>query len=234
MNPRVFHRRLGLGLCAFLLTASATGVLRAHAKWLYWKERPAKEKAVPLALPRVGIERPFEASREVFGPAAPVERVELKQLAQEPFYVVAVGGAEKETLLVDAASGRIIRRIGSDMAVRIARPFVGKEGNVVRTEEIASFRARKAAGGRPVHRVLFDDPARTEIFVDQQTGEVVSVLDRGRRFGLWVARVHELDFGGMGGPALTLLGLGTWALALAGLRLGFPGKRAGNIRRETP
>jgi len=230
MKARTFHRLLGLALFAFILNASVTGVLRANAKWLYWKDRPFRQKPVALTAPSVGIGLVFEVSQEVFGPETRIGRVELKLLAQKPFYLVAADGPGKKVLLVDATSGQIIPRIDPEMAVQIAKSFVGEQGHVDQIEEIAAFRARKASEARPVYRILFDDPTRTEVFVDQRTGESVSILDRGRRFGLWVARFHELDFSGMSQIALTLLGLGLCALTLVGVRLGLGGKKTRNTQ----
>jgi uncharacterized iron-regulated membrane protein len=67
--------------------------------------------------------------------------------------------------------------------------------------------------------IRFDDQRKTEVFVDQETGEVLSVLDNGKRFGLWVSKLHELDFLGMSRAALTILGLAIIFLSVAGLFL---------------
>ena len=39
MKLRALHRAFGIILFFFLVNASVTGVLRANAKWWYWKDR---------------------------------------------------------------------------------------------------------------------------------------------------------------------------------------------------
>lgn len=219
MKLHRLHRILGLALFLLVVNSAATGMLRANARWWYWKDRPPRQQAVSLSPPTVGMERLFS----VLG-GMPIRRVELKPLAGKTVYLVECQNPERPYVLVDASSGGILSPLTAESAVEVARAFVDRREQVVLTEWLPSYAPRKGNGPRPVWRVVFGDASRTEVVVDQETGAVLTMLDRGRRFGLWVVKLHELDFFNCSRPALTLLGLGVTFLAITGLTLGLRGK----------
>lgn len=219
MKLRRLHRVLGLALFLLIGSSAATGLLRANARWWYWKDRSPRQEGASLSSPVIGVERLFSLSK-----GTPIRRVELKPLAGKVVYLVERQDSGRSYLMVDASSGEVLSPLSTETAVEIARAFVGLREPVVRTEAVPSYALRKGNGPRPAIRVLFGDALRTEVFVDQETGAVLALLDRGRRFGLWVAKLHELDFFNGSRPALTLLGLGITFLAMTGLTLGLRGK----------
>lgn len=219
MKLRRLHRILGLALFLLVVNSAATGLLRANARWWYWKDRPPRRQTVSLSPPTVGTERLFS----VLG-GIPIRRVELKPLAGKTVYLIERQNQEKPWVLVDASSGEILSPLTAEMAVEVARAFVDRHEQVALTESLPSYTPRKGSGSRPVWRVVFGDASRTEVVVDRDAGAVLSVLDRGRRFGIWVVKLHELDFFNSSRPALTLLGLGVTFLAITGLTLGLRDK----------
>lgn len=219
MKLRKFHRFLGLLLFIFVMSSAATGFLRANAKGLYWKDRPPKTEAAFLSLPQIGIEEVFKAFGENFS-SGNILRIRLEKFSDKQVYLVETDRQDKKYMLLDAVSGAILSPLGPGDALKVARLFVGENAQALLTERLPAFKAGKSGRPRPVFRILFDDRARTEVFVDQETGEALAVFDRGRRFGLWVVKLHELDFWGLGRGALSFLGLALMVLSVSGLALG--------------
>ena len=125
---------------------------------------------------------------------------------------------------MDAASGEILSPIQLDSAVKIARSFVDEKEEIALTEGLPSFKARRTGEARPVFRILFKDAVKTEIFVDQDTGETLLVLDQGRRLAIGVNRLHELDFAGLSRLLLSVLGTAIVVLSCTGFFLSLPKK----------
>jgi hypothetical protein len=219
---RKFHRFLGLVLFLLIFNSALTGILRANAKWWYWKDKPSYLSATALQVPGIGIERLFEITRSYFQKETPISRVELKQLLGKPVYLIEGQGKEKKFILIHANSGEVLSPIDAESATQIARQFVPEQTPLVVAEPIESYKARKATTARPAYRILFGDKAKTEVVLDRENGDVLALLDRGRRFGLWIVKLHELDFAGMSRNALTVFGLGIITLSLTGLSLANP------------
>lgn len=207
------------------MNVAATGVLRANAKWLYWKDRLPRVESTALLVPTISLNEVFEICRRNFSEDVSIQRVELKTLLHKQVYMVKVNRKENSRILLDAASGRVLSPIDSSFAVEIARSFVDEKTRVAFTENSPSFKARKSSEPRPAFHIVFDDPVKTEIFIDRDTGDMLLVLDRGRRFGLWVAKLHELDFAGISQAALSVLGFSMISLSLTGVFLANQNKR---------
>ena len=220
MKLRSLHRVLAFALFAFVLSSAVTGVLRANARALYWKERPARDTSPPLTHPGVDVAGLFHLLENRFPEGAQVQHLELKRLSGRQVYVAEMQGSGARRILVDAASGEVLSPIGEDLAVEIARGFAPENAGVAALESIPAFHARKAREKRPAFRVRFNDALGTEVFVDRETGAPLAVLDRGRRFGLWIVKLHELDFAGLSQAALTVSGISLVVLTLTGLGLG--------------
>ncbi|MBI3316485.1 MAG: PepSY domain-containing protein, partial [Candidatus Omnitrophica bacterium] len=188
MKLRNFHRLLGLFLFLFILNASLSGVFRANAKWWYWKDRPAKKEAAFLAPPTVDFEEAFKIYQSRF-PEGQILQIELKSLLGKPVYLFQTDRPQAKYVLMSAASGEILSPIGLELAIQIARSFVNKSDALALSENLPSFKARKANEPRPVFRIVFRDTLKTEIFVDQETAQPILILDRGRRFGLWIVKL---------------------------------------------
>lgn len=221
MKLRGFHRLFGLTLFVFVINSAVTGLLRANARWWYWNDRLAKESAARLASPAISIEQVFARF-----PDTAIARIELKLLAGKPAYLIeGQRQGKKLSVLVDAVSGQVISPVSRERAIEIAEVFVPEQTAVAAAEDLPSYLPRKGNGPRPAIRVLFEDARKTEVFVDQDSGAVLTILDRGRRFGMWVVRLHELDFAGASRAVLTLLGLGVSFLAVTGVSLALGGRR---------
>nr|WP_246604990.1 PepSY domain-containing protein [Aquisediminimonas sediminicola] len=79
----------------------------------------------------------------------------------------------------------------------------------------------------PVLRLAFDDPSRTQVYIDPATGEIALETDRIRRaYRWWFDALHCLDFKGLGSvrPAWDIV---LWLLAGLGLILSASGVMIG-------
>ncbi len=230
MKIRKFHRILGLILFLFLLNASITGMLRAHAKWLYWTDRPASSTSV-LTMPRVSVDQVFAMAKEKWGEEIKIKRIELKSILDKPVYVVEPATGKKK-LLLDAETGSEFLPVSENQAHELASTYVAPGTKTISIEKLDGYKARRNSEPRPAWKISYADPAASEIFVDRETAEVLMVLDSGRRFSVWVNRLHELDFAGSSRWFLLALGLSICVISLTGLNLALPKKSAVASKRS--
>jgi uncharacterized iron-regulated membrane protein len=80
----------------------------------------------------------------------------------------------------------------------------------------------------PALRLDFDDPGRTSVYLDPFTGDVALSMDRSQRTGRWLFNLlHSWDlplflrFSGTRDTALVLLSLGSLAIAVTGVVIGW-------------
>jgi len=221
MQFRKLHRWVGLVTAVWILNAAFTGVMRANATTIYWKNRPSTEKPLFLSVPAVDVAELYAILGQVTDELpVKLKQLELTSLLGRMVYRVQMSSQQANVeLLVDAGSGEVLSPLSEETALSIARTYVRENVQVKKTEFLEVYHARKSETHRPVYRFLFDDPEATEIFVDRDTGKVLTVLDRGRRFGLWMIKLHELDFAGWRQPGLTILGVATIFISITGLTL---------------
>lgn len=225
MKFRLFHKLLGLALFIFLVNSAVTGALRANAKALYWKERPAQKENKSLQLPAVSLEQVFNSFQAKY-PGAGIKNLQLKFLTGRPVYQIEAGMPDKKFVLMDAHSGEWISPVSTETALAVANAAAGwGTVEVLTVEKISDYKAWRSSPPRPVYGIIFRDPRHTEVYVDRETGESLFVLDDGKRLGRWIARLHELDFGNQGTLWITAVGILLTVLAFSGLRLALPVRR---------
>lgn len=230
MRLRTFHRILGAALFIWLVNSAFSGLMRANAKEIYWKDRPPAVKMSELRIPAVEISGIMRTARAAFPPGTEIRSIVLKDSFGKQVYLVhGSSKAKNHYLLADPATGGVLSPIPEARAREIALAHVPPGTSVIKQEFLSEYLPRKAPAPRPAYRFLFDDEEKTEVFVDSDTSEVLTVLDRGRRFGLWMIKLHELEFFHLRRPALTLLGAATIVLSFSGIFLFFikPKPRAG-------
>ncbi|HUR57145.1 MAG TPA: PepSY domain-containing protein [Opitutaceae bacterium] len=222
MKLRLFHRALGLTLLLFVLNVSATGMLRANAKWLYWKDRPPLHPPAALEAPQIPWADIFEIAKAQGGIEPAVRRAELRSFFGKTVYFAEL--QNKKKLLIDAATGETVL-IDAAKAEEIAADYMPPAAKPSSVERVEGYRARRISEPRPAWKIRYADDLQTEIYVDRESGEALSVMDRGRRFSVWVNRLHELDFLGASRWFLLALGLGLSGISLTGLALALPARK---------
>lgn len=173
-----------------------------------------------------------EVLRRVAGTGARV--VTLRFDAGLPRLSITYGDGHRQT--IDLRTGGPARP--APVAIARAAGLLVPDGHVVRREWIARpdryWYAIDGDPPLPVLRLRFDDPARTWLVADPETGAILERLDRGRRVYRWLFDLlHKWDL-----PQLTahrpLRDLLLWLLSLLGLVTSVTGIRMGWKRLVRP
>jgi hypothetical protein len=153
--------------------------------------------------------------------------------------------------VLDLSTGALVPGVSADAASRIALAYAaahGVKGRPAGTFPVVQdqwtvtgyFNSR-----RPFHRVRFDDPGATDIYVSARTGVVAQVTDRPTRILNWLGPIPHWLY-----PEILRANVAVWTqvviwasiigtfLTVTGLYLGLvawrPAARAGRDRRLTP
>jgi hypothetical protein len=200
----LLHRWLGVVLCAFFAMWFVSGVVMMYVGYpkLTEAERlqhlPALEAASIIltpaqALQSAGITGPLQDLRLALASAG--RTVYLAVPAREP----ARGAGRRDpppgsgTVVIDAATGAVLREVGSPDAVAAATAYGGDAASpryhgVI--QEDAFTHSRGLDAHRPLHVVQLMDAANTRLYVSGRTGEVVRDASRSERLwnyaGAWI------------------------------------------------
>jgi hypothetical protein len=186
------HRWLGICGCVLFVMWFASGIVMMYMRMpeLAATERIERSEPLDLSTVRVSI-------ADAAGPN--VDRVRIHMLAGRPVYRIAPRGAGGYRV-VYADSGEVLAPITRDQALDFARRFAPEHAATLR---YASFLAEpdqwtlsgEARRGMPLHRVSLGDPARTDLYISQQNGDVVMKTDAGGRRWAYVGAIpHWIYF----------------------------------------
>lgn len=222
-EARLAHRWIGIASLGFLLLSVVTGLLWANAKFLYWNEH-YKEKVRPVAGPsleaaRISLPEVLHQGKSAIGGPATVHQVILRSDFGRLLYDVRLrAGGKISTLLFDAVTGERLSPISEELALDIARQYVGgnAEAIAVATEQ---YTPRKKHAAQDAIRVTFNDADRTEIILDRHTGEILEDEGRWRKFHFFVMQLHQLNFFGFEKTLLNIPGVPLLTMGLSGLFL---------------
>ena len=174
------HRYLGVALGGLMLVWCLSGMVMLFVPY---PSVSADERAA--ALPRIDWSHccAFEAAA---ASDAPVRSAEVEQLAETPVLRLSLEGGERRT--VELTSGHSIEHVDARTAQAVAaawgRPVVAVP--VVRDQWTVSGEFNRA---RPFWRVRMADPAKTDIYVSQVTGEAVQRTTATGRALNWIGAV---------------------------------------------
>jgi uncharacterized membrane protein YkoI len=238
------HRWIAMSALGFFLLSLTTGLLWANARFLYWeghyKEKLHSVPAPPLEAVRVTLAAAIEASKAAVAAEANVEHVTLRSDAGRLFYDIRLRAEGKgRTVLVDAMAGERLSPISTDWARDIARQYVNKSADVT-TASPEQYTPRKKHHAQDAIRVGFNDPDRTEIILDRQTGEILEDEGRWRKVHFLVMQLHQLNFFGFEKTLLNVPGIPLLLMGLSGVVLwriqSVRKRRAGHVhdRRANP
>ncbi|PZN30774.1 MAG: peptidase [Proteobacteria bacterium] len=183
--------------------------------------------------PRFGMTLPRLQDLDAY----PARQARFMWLAGRP-QVVLANSVEAGSTVIDATSGRP-RALTDQELFAAARHLVpdGRPVSMQRLEqEDAYWYTHHTPRKLPVLRAMFDDPARTWIYIDPETGDVLARIDRGRRIHRWLFNgLHRLDFRWLrhNRPAWDIA---LWSLSAAGLVVSLSGVVIGwrRLRRSLP
>jgi len=196
-----WHHILGLAAGLFLLTWIFSGWLSVDPGWLFSDPVPAqtvRERYRNLPIDQAA--RAFELS--VLKSQAASREMEITAINGAPMLVVH-DKAGVRVLTPDGtvlADGGAVPRPLILAAVQVAWPgrAITKVEQLRPEDTYGNVREDDAAVSESALRVELDDPSRTWVHVDLTTGEMVSIMDRGRRVRRWLFNaLHSLDFPGL-------------------------------------
>ncbi len=185
------HRWLGIVGSLLFVSWFVSGIVMMYAQMpvLTTEERMARLGPVDLRTARV------ELADVVQGLDAFPQRIRIGMLDGRPVYSFLVRG---RWTTVFADDGNALPPLSSDEAMSAAHRFAPEHATTLQYDQRLddvdqwTFNVR---GLMPMHRIALGDPAGTDVYVSDQTGEVV--LDASaseRRWGYAGAVVHWLYF----------------------------------------
>jgi uncharacterized iron-regulated membrane protein len=163
--------------------------------------------------------------------------VEWKVLGGQPYLLAFNGVGETRLLsenLATAQVGRELDRSTLEQAAKRLLPFAIHSTTLLNQYDAYYYRRGEAsmysaaARDLPVLRVQFEDPGKTIVYISPHSGDVVLSLDRAQRTSRWLFNfLHSWDLPWIlrnswpRDAMLVLLSIGTFALALTGIVLGY-------------
>ncbi len=220
---RRFHRWLGLGSTVIVLLAVVTGLLWAYAPYLYWEDGYLERKhaAVPVDLAAVAPSHrdAIRLARGHFKETIEVSTVLLRSENGMPLYEVSGRHEGRDfELLIDARAAKVLTPLSSEVAIRIARPYVRGEPPLASVNLLDEFTHRSGKIHPSVYRVHFEAEKNPAILVSALSGRILEEEDDVRIFHFWIMRLHQLNFFGFrktltiipGAALLLLIGSGLW------------------------
>jgi uncharacterized iron-regulated membrane protein len=217
------HRWIAMSALGFLLLSLTSGLLWANARFLYWaehyKEKVRSVAAPPLDSAKVGLSVAIHVSKAATDDAAQVELVTLRSDAGRTFYDIRLRvGGKGRTVLVDAMTGEQLSPISPELAREIAKQYVSEAADIT-TVSTEQYTPRKKHRAQEAIRVGFNDPDRTEIILDRQTGEILEDEGRWRKVHFIVMQLHQLNFFGFEKTLLNIPGVPLFLMGITGIML---------------
>lgn len=187
------HRYLGILLGGLLIMWFASGIGMMYAGGmpsLAPDLRLARLGEIDLSRVRIGPRQAAEAA----GPGTPPERFTLVNLMDRPAW--RLGGRGSTTIFAD--TGEVAGRFGQEAAIEIATGFMRQERDRVRYEGLLREPDQWTLTVRsslPLHKIIIEDAAHTQLYISPVTGEVEMLTTRGTRALAWAAAIpHWLYF----------------------------------------
>ncbi len=217
------HRWIAMSALGFLLLSLTTGLLWANARFLYWadhyKEKVRAVAAPPLENVTIALSAAIHVSKAATDDAAQVEQVTLRSDAGRTFYDIRLrAGGKARTVLVDAITGEQLSPISSELAREIAKQYVSEAADVTAVAP-EQYTPRKKHRAQEAIRVGFNDPDRTDIILDRQTGEILEDEGRWRKVHFLVMQFHQLNFFGFEKTLLNIPGIPLFFMGVTGVIL---------------
>lgn len=184
------HRWLGIAGCVVFATWFASGVVMIYARMpaLDAAERAARQQPIDASSLRIA---PIDVARSH---ALSPQRVRAGMLAGRPVYRLLEGGS---WTTVFADDGRRFERLTPEQALAEAQRLAEPGASLTYDTYLADADqwTLQARAQLPMHRVAFNDPAGTYLYVSDRSGEpAVKTTRSGRRWGYAGAVIHWLYF----------------------------------------
>lgn len=196
-----WHHMLGLGAGLFVLTWMFSGWLSTDPGWLFSDPTPTsiiRERYQGMSVEQAA--RAFEV--QDLKAHSGSREMEITAINGAPMLLVHDGNNVRAFTPdgVELADEAMLPRSLIVAAVQAAWP----EHAITAVEELSSddiygnVREADAALPGSTIRVKLDDPSQTWVHINAATGEIVSIMDSGRRLRRWLfSALHSLDLPGL-------------------------------------
>jgi len=207
------HRWMGVGLCLLFLLWFASGIVM-----MYWDYPEVTEVNRLQHLPALDASRirlsPLEAY-ERLGLNRPATQAFLTTFNGRPAYSFRAAGEQK---LVFADDGALCVKYPPGMALHVAAQWSGQPPSAARMALLTEEDQWTVSGAfrtlRPIYK--FTWPNADEVYVSQQTGQVVQSTSRASRLGAYFGAIpHWLYFTPLRRDGLVWTRSVVWTSALA-------------------
>ena len=184
------HRYLGIPLSALFVVWFASGIVMMYTG------------DMPRLTPELRLERlpELDFDRVALAPAAAARRAYLSPTPQTATLLTVMDrpAYRFDGVTVFADTGERLDEVGPTAATAVASRFAGEPsgdveyvGTLTEPDQWTLVERRQL----PLHKVVVDDAASTEIYVSPRTGEVVMMTTRGSRALAWVGAIpHWIYF----------------------------------------
>lgn len=189
----LIHRYLGIVLSLLFVIWFLSGIAMIFARDMPRLTPAVRLERMPSLDPAQILVSPSEAVRQA-GVTRNPGRMLLLTITDRPAYRFV--GRTPVTVFAD--TGAVLKDLGSTDAVTIASRFMHLPEDAVHHAGVLTHADQWTIAQRrqmPLHKVVVDDEARTELYVSPQLGEVVVQTTRASRALAWVAAIpHWLYF----------------------------------------
>lgn len=187
----VIHRWTGIALCVLFAVWFISGVVMMYVPFPSFRAEERVALAQPIDWEKVR-HAPQDILAELDSPES-VEEMRLEMAGGEPVYRVT---ADRQRRAWSALDGEEVSGISPERAAEIAQALAGAPAQAVVPVERDQWVVTGAyARIAPFWRVRMEDGRGTDIYVTQQTGEIVQNTDRYERFWNWLGAVpHWIYF----------------------------------------
>jgi len=192
----IIHRYLGVAVGLLMLVWFASGIVMMYVPY---PDLTAKERLRVLA-PIAWDSACCSLGAQNVAADEPIRAVQIQAMAGEPvLYLRPDGRPPRLSSLGPSGPSLDIDQAKADGVMAQAVPrIMGQPFKPVFSESIERDQwtvGDAGAGNRPLFHYVFDDPARTQLYVSSTTGEVVLWTTGWQRFGNWFGAVpHWLYF----------------------------------------
>jgi hypothetical protein len=188
----LIHRWLGVSCCALFATWFASGIVLMYFEYPLIHPEDRLARAAELDASRILLS-PEQAFARLDAVETP-DHVRITMLDGRPTYRFGFGGSQ---VIVYADTGEPLGAVSREMGMRIAAAWTGQRADDARTSEANEVDQWTVYPGiwrgEPLWKYVWPDGE--QMYVSEETGEVVQHTTRGSRMGAYFGAVpHWLYF----------------------------------------
>ncbi len=192
------HRWIGLILGAMVFVWFGSGFVMAYYRWPSLTESQRDRILTPFSFDKklIGFSAARDAAERAAG-AGTGQFVSGRLFAWQgrPTYALRVADADGAThsILVDGVTAAVLSPVSADAAAESAREYTGTgapatEVRLLERGDLYMMNTDYAADF-PAYRVRFGDPAKTAVYVNEESGVPVGIVTTATRFTTWFGTV---------------------------------------------